>query len=79
MVDGRSDQIGPVLFTDSFKPIYNPLLFASTQYQPTFWPTGLDMNASRVFTMEQVDRGGRRGRDWNTGDEHVPGDPPVRI
>ncbi|KAK5970054.1 Sushi domain-containing protein, partial [Trichostrongylus colubriformis] len=53
-VDGKNDKIGSVLFSEQFKPIYNPLLFASTDYTPVFWPQYLDMNASRVFTMEQV-------------------------
>ncbi|CAI4226085.1 unnamed protein product [Auanema sp. JU1783] len=54
-VDGKNDKIGPVLFSDSFKPIYNPLLFASSDYTPVFWPTDyLDLNASRIFTMDQV-------------------------
>ncbi|KAL6728780.1 hypothetical protein Aduo_010517 [Ancylostoma duodenale] len=53
-VDGKNDKIGSVLFGEQFKPIYNPLLFASTDYTPVFWPQFLDLNASRVFTMEQV-------------------------
>ncbi|XGW17593.1 hypothetical protein V3C99_002299 [Haemonchus contortus] len=53
-VDGKNDKIGAVLFSEQFKPIYNPLIFASTDYTPVFWPQYLDMNASRVFTMEQV-------------------------
>ncbi|PIO69409.1 AMOP domain protein [Teladorsagia circumcincta] len=33
-VDGKNDKIGSVLFSEQFKPIYNPLLFASTDYTP---------------------------------------------
>lgn len=54
LVDGRNDRIGPVLFQDRFKPIYNPQLFANSDYRPVFWPQYLDANASRVFTVEQV-------------------------
>uniref|UniRef100_A0A1I7X045 Mucin-4-like C8-3 domain-containing protein n=1 Tax=Heterorhabditis bacteriophora TaxID=37862 RepID=A0A1I7X045_HETBA len=55
-VDGKNERIGSVLFNEQFKPIYNPLLFASTDYHPIFWPQHLDLNASRIFTMEQVMR-----------------------
>uniref|UniRef100_A0A1I7Z463 AMOP domain-containing protein n=1 Tax=Steinernema glaseri TaxID=37863 RepID=A0A1I7Z463_9BILA len=54
LVDGKNDRIGAVMFSDKFKPIYNPPLFASSIYTPTFWPQYLDLNASRVFTLEQV-------------------------
>ncbi|VDO81899.1 unnamed protein product [Heligmosomoides polygyrus] len=54
IVDGKNDRIGSVLFSEQFKPIYNPLLFASTDYTPVFWPQYLDLNASRIFNMEQV-------------------------
>ncbi|TKR68245.1 hypothetical protein L596_024251 [Steinernema carpocapsae] len=54
LVDGKNDRIGAVLFSDKFKPIYNPALFASPDYYPTFWPQYLDLNASRVFSMSQV-------------------------
>ncbi|WKY00594.1 hypothetical protein Q1695_014987 [Nippostrongylus brasiliensis] len=53
-VDGKNDKIGSVLFGEQFKAIYNPLLFASTDYTPVFWPAYLDLNASRVFSVEQV-------------------------
>ncbi|KAJ1347919.1 hypothetical protein KIN20_003099, partial [Parelaphostrongylus tenuis] len=53
-VDGRNERIGPVLFSEQFKSIYNPLLFASANYYPMFWPQYLDLNASRIFTMEEV-------------------------
>lgn len=53
-IDGKNDRIGNVIFQDKFKPIYNPLLFASPLYYPSFWPSYIDLNASRVFTMEQV-------------------------
>ncbi|VDM57286.1 unnamed protein product [Angiostrongylus costaricensis] len=53
-VDGKNERIGSVLFSEQFKAIYNPLLFASTDYNPMFWPQFLDLNASRIFTMEEV-------------------------
>lgn len=54
LVDGKNERIGNVLFQDKFKPIYNPRLFASADYYPVFWPQYLDLNASRVFSIEQV-------------------------
>lgn len=54
LIDGKTDRVGNVMFQDKYKPIYNPLLFASPNYYPTFWPGYIDMNASRVFTLEQV-------------------------
>ncbi|CAJ0931492.1 unnamed protein product, partial [Mesorhabditis belari] len=54
-IDGRNDRIGNLLFSEKYKPIYNPLLFADPTYYPVFWPSNvLDMNASRVFSMNQV-------------------------
>uniref|UniRef100_A0A0N5BFW0 AMOP domain-containing protein n=1 Tax=Strongyloides papillosus TaxID=174720 RepID=A0A0N5BFW0_STREA len=54
LVDGSNDRIGTPLFQDTFKPIYNPSAFASSDYIPTFWPQTISVNASRVFTLEQV-------------------------
>ncbi|CAD6187941.1 unnamed protein product [Caenorhabditis auriculariae] len=53
-LDGSNEALGSILFQEKFKPIYNPLLFAQSGYVPVFWPQYLDMNASRVFTMDQV-------------------------
>lgn len=53
-VDGANPTIGPVLFQDTQRPINNPLQFASLDYQPMFMPTRVPLNASLIFSMEEV-------------------------
>ncbi|CAL2036914.1 unnamed protein product [Caenorhabditis brenneri] len=53
-IDGTNEKLGGLLFQDKYKPLYNPLLFAESDYRPVYWPQTIDMNASRVFSMEEV-------------------------
>lgn len=53
-VDGTDPRIGPVLFQDDQKPIYNPLLFVQRDYMPEFGPEYVSPNATLIFSIEEV-------------------------
>jgi hypothetical protein len=54
VVSGVSPLIGPLLFPSQFKAIYNPLLFASEWYYPQFLAAQVPINASLIFSLEEV-------------------------
>jgi hypothetical protein len=54
VVTGTNDRIGPLLFPEQFRAIYNPLLFAQEYYYPQFLADRVNINASLIFTLEEV-------------------------
>lgn len=46
--------IGPILFQSTVRPIYNPLLFSSGGYTPSFDNQFMDPNSTLIFSMREV-------------------------